>query len=621
MFAGLMSFGPAPEQWCSVDHVLTALCPFNEAAPRSVWKASSCLLLQINPQTGAQSATIFEHHESGLAVVFWGRLDNRADLIAQLNAKHHASNDELIALAWLKWGQHCPEKLIGDFTFAIVSQKAGTLFLARDVMGVKPLFYRVDGNGIFFASTVSAFKSLNIGELTPCKKWMAAYLIDISSSHTETAYQEIKKLPEAHSLFIHADGRTQLRRYHQFIDDAPVEKSRQQHWLEQYQACWQEAIACRLPGHGTVVCENSGGLDSGSITAEVARQLGGDIGRLHTMGFCYQSEEPSHIMATAIKWGIKHNTLFSENNNPHWKKAIKRSLLVSGHPQEHLNGVSHHSFYELCQAQGHSILFSGFGGDEAVTYPGGVPARLELFDQAQYMALWQSFGGSMPLKAARMIKTLFMAMQNMPDYNVGMLAAWRERWPLQFLRREALEKFDLERAYYQSATYDEKFRKINDAVLFLISRPYAPIRLDNCTLMAASYGVDYVWPLLDQRLIQQWLSTPAIWKIGNNGMNRFLHRKAIAGVSADLVTWKVSKDMGLAGSIQASASFDNRQMLNDFLALLENLRPDLVELVDVEKLQKMAITDIAENKKGSEYSWTMSRNIERLETLNLWGIQ
>lgn len=621
MFAGIVSFGPEPAQWTTPERVFTALCPFNASAPRSFWQSPACHLFQINGRAGALQSTVFEHKASATAVVFWGRLDNRVDLLAHLQVGPNVSDQELVALAWLKWGEHCPEYLVGDFAFAVVCQKTGILFLARDVMGVKPLFYRVDANGVFFASSVAAFKTLNVGTITPSKHWMAAYLIDISHSHTETAYQEIKKLPGAHCVLIHANGRSQIRRYHNFVDDAPVERKRDAVWLEKYRHCWQEAIACRMPAQGSIACENSGGLDSGSITAELARQLGADVGRLHTMGFCYQADEPAHIMATAMKWGIKHNTLFSESNDPAWQQAIERALLVSGYPQEHINGVSHHAFYALCQAHGSGVLFSGFGGDEAVTYFGGMPARYELFDQRNWAALWRSFAGPLPMKAARMAKTIVMALQKMPENNSGMLEMWAQRWPWQFLRREILDAFNLEHEYYATATYDEKYRTINDAVRYLVSRPYAPIRLENCTLMAASYGIDYVWPLLDQRLVQQWLSTPAVWKVGNHGMNRFLHRKAVSGVSADLVAWKLSKDMGQQTANQSATVHDNTKMLSDFLELLENLKPELVELIDVERLQEMALKDKSEGKKGAEYSWTMSRNIEKLETLNLWNSQ
>ena len=83
-----------------------------------------------------------------------------------------------------------------------------------------------------------------------------------------------------------------LRRYHQFIDDAPMEKTRDPKYLEVYRATWHEAVACRMPSSGSIGTENSGGLDSGSITAELARQLGHGIRRLHGLGFCHETLEP-----------------------------------------------------------------------------------------------------------------------------------------------------------------------------------------------------------------------------------------------------------------------------------------------------------------------------------------
>ena len=68
-----------------------------------------------------------------------------------------------------------PEKLVGDFALAVASPKTGVVFLARDVMGVKPLFYRADEHGVFFANSAAAFKPLKLGTLTPSQEWMAKF--------------------------------------------------------------------------------------------------------------------------------------------------------------------------------------------------------------------------------------------------------------------------------------------------------------------------------------------------------------------------------------------------------------------------------------------------------------
>ena len=185
MFAGIISKEQSVSAWGDADKILAALAPYSLDKPRDCWATDKLLLLQVATRNDATSAEIYRHTESGVAVAFWGRLDNRPDLIAQLDAEHKASDDELLALAWLKWGEHCPEKLIGDFALAVVSPRAGTIFLARDVMGVKPLYYRADGHGVFFANSAAAFKPIKLGALTRSREWMARYLVDLSWSHTE----------------------------------------------------------------------------------------------------------------------------------------------------------------------------------------------------------------------------------------------------------------------------------------------------------------------------------------------------------------------------------------------------------------------------------------------------
>lgn len=617
LFAGLSSKAQPVQVWGDPLRILSALAPYSLNAPRDVWQMGRQALMQVATRTGADSATIFRHPESGVAVAFWGRLDNRAALISTLEAVHDASDDELIALSWLKWGEQCPEKLIGDFAFAVASPQTGMLFLARDVMGVKPLYYSTDDNGVFFASSVSAFKAVLLGELTRSAEWMARYLVDLSASHTDTAYEEIKKLPGAHSLSVHADGRISLRRYHRFIDDAPIESVRNMHWLEQYREVWREAIANRLPVGGPVASENSGGIDSGSITAEIARQLGPEIDRLHTYGFAREALEPEYIMATVEKFGIRHNCMLDYDGGRYVQEFRRRELLVHGFPQEHPDGAFHAPFYELCLLNGINVLHSGFGGDEGVTYPGGMPARLELLDQGHWRGLWRILPGGLPIQAARLAKTLKHSLLQ-PRHSTKFMSAWERQRPYRLLSDDAVEQYGIEEVFLESATYDERFRSINDAAIQLLSRSYAPIRLEACTLMAASYGIDYVWPLLDQRLVQRWLSTPTVWKVGDGGIGRYLHRRAIDGVCPDMVAWKPRKDMGVTASFQKAENADNAGLLRQLIDLSESLPNALKTLIDAKKARFMAEQGIRKGWKGTDINCALEENVSRLDNLVEW---
>lgn len=613
MFAGLISREHPVSAWGDPESILAALAPFRLESPRDCWVSDGRMLLQVDTRNGATSANIFRHAENGVAVAFWGRLDNRVDLRQQLEAENDASDDELVALAWLKWGEHCPERMIGDFALAITDPGGGTLFLACDVIGVKPLFYRIDEHGIFFANTAAAFKPLEIGTLTRSQKWMAAYLLDLSHSHTDTAYEEIKKLPCAHSLLMHADGTSSLRRYHRFVDDAPVEKTRNPAWLQAYKSVWQEAVACRMPMNEKIGTENSGGLDSGSITAEIARQLGPDIECLHGMGFCRQELEPQFIMATAMKYKMKHNYLVSNGSECQWSETRRREHLIHGYPQEHPDGSFHVPFYEICQQQGIRVLFSGFGGDEAVTYLGGMTARYEMLDQGNFHGLWRILPGAFPMRALRVIKTAMNFADSTCAYDVLM-----QRWEYQFLRSDVISEYDLEKKYIAACTYDQGFRSVNKAVVSLVSQSYPQSRLQACTLVAANYGVEYVWPLWDQRLIQQWLSTPTIWKVGEGGTDRYLHRMAVADASAGIVAWNPTKDMGYAALTEAAETASNAPLLNRLLELAGSLPEELLLIVDAVKIQSMAERGLREDWKNSNIRFALEDYLYRLENLVAW---
>lgn len=617
MFLGLLSVNSPLLNWGDPASLMTSLVPFAPEAPRAVWFGERQMLCQVSTHVDDAPAGVFQDNCSGVVLAFWGRLDCKDDLIRVLDADPDASNQQLVVLAWLRWGEHCPEKLIGDFAFALASTKTGVVFLARDVMGVKPLYYRANGDGVYFANSVSAFKPLKLGALTPSRKWMSEYLLDMSWSHTDTAYEEVKKLPGAHCLLIQADGSVRLRRYHRFVDDAPEERQRDNKWLDAYRASWQQAVACRLPDDGAIASENSGGLDSGSITSEVARQLGDGIDRLHTMAFCYQQQEPEYIMATPMQWYIKHNSIFSHDQSVNWNTIGERELKVNGYPMEHGNGAFHFPFYELCQQNSIHTLLSGFGGDEATTYAGGIPARLDRLDNGDWHGLWRIMKGRLPMKIGRTAKALVNS-RKVPQFSPHLIKAWQQRWPHNFLGQDVLEQYDLERNYFSSATYDERFRKVNDAALYMISRPHSSIRLENCTLMAASFGVDYAWPLWDQRLVQQWLSTPAVWKVGDGGIGRYLHRMAVNGVCPDKVAWKPNKDMGYADNMHMRESFDNRPLFRQAFDLLEGMPIELLNVVDTKKLHRMAEQGLREDWRGMAINYAWSTNLHRLDNLKRW---
>ena len=138
----------------------------------------------------------------------------------------------------------------------------------------------------------------------------------------------------------------------------------------------------------------------------------------------------------------------------------------------------------------------------------------------------------------------------------------------------------------ETARYDAPYRRINDFILQkLLKMPYIATRLENCTVMAAHYGVDYRWPLWDVRLVQQYLSTPSIEKVGPKGVGRYLHCRAIEHLVPKQIAWKPSKDMGYGAANQESQTRLLPLMANRAEALEADLHLDLSALVDRAKLR------------------------------------
>ena len=269
-----------------------------------------------------------------------------------------------------------------------------------------------------------------------------------------------------------------------------------------------------------------------------------------------------------------------------------------------------------CELRGIRTLFSGFGGDEVATHPGG-HLRWELLDAGQYAELWGILRGNVVTRALRLGKAATVGRRK-PDYNPRFLAAWNARWPYQLLRPEVVERLDLHTEYMETARYDAPYRRINDFILgHLLTAPYVATRLEDCTLMAASYGVDYRWPLWDVRLVQQYLSTPSIEKMGPQGIGRYLHRRALDGVVPQRVAWKPSKDMGYARQRREREGAGLIATAEEARGLEANLSPALHQLIDRQKLREQ-IERAAHGHTDDEFAFSFRRGVRALTWLDCW---
>ena len=557
-----------------------------------------------------------------LKLYFSGKIHNQQELCSRLGMQQDDfGSDEirnLILAAWHRWGHKISEHLLGDFAFVIEDIRSGETFLTRSPLGVKPLYYCILDRKLYHAFSPACLKRMCPVTLSPDQDWMARYMLHLSMDNRKTAYKEMFKVAPSHSLLVDK-GAVKEWRHHHWRNDAPLATKRDIRWVEDYRAVLEAAIRCRMDLNAPMGTENSGGIDSATITAYLAHFLGRPGNRLHSFGFALFDQEPSYILETSQAKGIVHNYIISAPPTDEDRDArITQALSVLGYPQEHSNSFGHIPFYRECQLRGIQTLYSGFGGDEVVSNSGRL-LKHELLDSGRYANLFDILPGDPLRRGLHLVKAMTLGRKS-PAYRPNFLQAWNERWPYQPLRHGVIDRMNLHHAYMETARYDAPYRSINDFIVsHLIDSPYIATRHENCTLLAQSYGVDYRWPLWDVRLVQQYLSTPSIEKVGPSGVGRYLHRRAIDGIVPKRVAWKASKDMGYQKML-SDMSLKNSGLQSAKIATIEmaNLHPALTDLIDCDKIKQQIFRAQSSQKQDKEFIFSFARSVSALSWLNRW---
>ena len=308
--------------------------------------------------------------ESGLAIVFNGTIYNHPELRAELKAKGHhffsAGDTEVILKAYAEWGEDAPKHLLGMFAFAVWDMRKKTLFLARDRMGIKPLYYAADGKSFRFASNTQAL--LTTPGIDTSLDPLAIH--NLFSLHAvvpapRTVLNGIRKLQPAHSLTIHADGRQELKRYWNLVARRPAEPRSEQEWI----AAIHESLKTAVRRRNTIADVPVGVLLSGGLDSSLLVALLDEIGiqdiRTFTIGFDDQPEEKGseyeYSDAVVERFRPTHHKFHIPN-----EQTLSRLPEAVANMAEPMFGQDAIGFYLLSEqvSQHVKVVQSGQGADE-----------------------------------------------------------------------------------------------------------------------------------------------------------------------------------------------------------------------------------------------------------------
>lgn len=226
-------------------------------------------------------------------LIYNGELYNTEELRHDLQALDHHflghSDTEVVLHAYAEYGEACVERFNGIFAFAVWEEKRRRLFLARDRIGVKPLFYKHHDGGLLFASEMKTILSYPTAR-AQLDEQGAAQLILLGPGRLPGSgvFRDIQEL-EPGCCGYYEDGTLQLRRYWQLRDREHRETFEETSECVRYLV--QDAIRRQLVSDVPVGTFLSGGLDSSIITAVCAREMGSRGERLQTFSVDYENND------------------------------------------------------------------------------------------------------------------------------------------------------------------------------------------------------------------------------------------------------------------------------------------------------------------------------------------
>ncbi len=218
------------------------------------------------------------YNEAGdIVIVFNGEIYNYIELRAMLRQRGHtfatSSDTEVIVHLYEEFGEDCVDHLRGMFTFAIWDTRQHKLFIARDRLGIKPLYYLQSGERLIFGSEIKAILAYPGVEARLDLGGLSNYLALKYVPAPQTMFEGIQSLPPGHSLTCDADG-VQIRRYWDLTFVNQPDRHISEHvYAEQLLELLQQTIKLHLRSDVPFGAFLSGGLDSSTIVALMSQFL------------------------------------------------------------------------------------------------------------------------------------------------------------------------------------------------------------------------------------------------------------------------------------------------------------------------------------------------------------
>lgn len=338
--------------------------------------------------------------DDSLRIIYNGEVYNHPSLSAEFQArgvryKTHCDT-ETVLRAYEAFGAQCVLRLRGMFAFAIWNRRRRELFLARDRLGVKPLYYALTDDGsIYFGSEIKAL--LASGAITPTLNTAALpdYLANHAPSGEQTLFAGVKRLLPGHTLRWR-DGETQIDQYWD-LDVEPLQTPAgdERGLVAEYRERLRESVRLRLMADVPLGSFLSGGIDSAAITGLMSELVGTGVKTFSVAFAEREANELRYARLVAERFKTDHHEVVVSADQ--FFAEVPRLVWHEDEPMAHPSSVAL-NFVSQLAAEHVKVVLTGEGSDE--TLAGYGRYRTTLLNLALGQA-WERWGGRSLRPAAR----------------------------------------------------------------------------------------------------------------------------------------------------------------------------------------------------------------------------
>ncbi|HYP29841.1 MAG TPA: asparagine synthase (glutamine-hydrolyzing) [Blastocatellia bacterium] len=560
--------------------------------------------------------------ESGrIWLTFNGEIYNFRQVRRELEALGHGfrseSDAEVIIYAYKEWGAGCLARFNGMFAFAIWDARDESLFLARDRLGIKPLYYSDTPSGFAFASEVKALLAIPGFERAVDLAALDQFMSFLWTPDPGTAFRGVSKLPPGHYL-VYRDGRAEVSQYWDLYFEEDDSLSEDE-WAERVRAQVSESVRAQMVSDVPLGAFLSGGLDSSAIVALMTEMAGRQV-TTYTFGF--KSDDLRYdILEDDVKYARVMGERFGTDYREEFLEPSVMELLpkLVHHLDEPVADPAVITSFLICRAARErlTVLLSGMGGDEVFAgYPRHLAVRVadayNLIPSFVSRPLVAALPGSRPGRFTALFRNTKKLARSaaLPEREryLGFGTYFSEDEKRALYSGEMAEQAGRFDAYREHRRYFERVagEDFINQMLYVDMKTFLPclnLAYTDKTSMASSTEVRV--PLLDHELVELSAKIPARLKLKGLTRKYIFKRAAESWLPREIIH---RKKAGFSAPVRAWLVRDLRGMVEDLLSESNIKRRGYFDYGPVRRL-------IDDNLSGREDN---SLKIFQLLTLELW---